>query len=263
MERAERARYEAIAVTVDTAVGGIRERDNRNGFRSAARLTPKIIAGLLRHPMWWARIAIGGNLRIGNLADYPEYGRRVLEQSVLLGREIDSSLTLEDLGWVRRTRKGKLVIKGVLNADDARRAVDIGVDGVVVSNHGGRQLDCAPSTISVLPEIASAVGSQIDVLLDGGVRRGSQIVKALALGAKGVLLGRAYAYGLSADGRKGVSQVINVLKAELDSSIGHMGLTSVDELRREGPAALRHRLQGRLRPDPHRNFDASRGKLAV
>jgi isopentenyl diphosphate isomerase/L-lactate dehydrogenase-like FMN-dependent dehydrogenase len=260
LERAERARCEAVAITVDTAVGGIRERDNRNGFRSATRLTPKIIAGLLRHPMWCARIAIGGNLRIGNLADYPEYGRRVLEQSVLRGREIDPSLTWEDLRWVQSTWKGKLVIKGVLNADDARCAVDVGADGVIVSNHGGRQLDCASSTISVLPEIASAVGSQIDILLDGGIRRGAQIVKALALGAKGVLLGRAYAYGLGADGRRGVSQVINVLKAELDSSIGHMGLTSVDELRREGPTTLRHRLQGRLRPDPRPNFDVPRAK---
>jgi isopentenyl diphosphate isomerase/L-lactate dehydrogenase-like FMN-dependent dehydrogenase len=241
MERAARAGCEAVAVTVDTSVGGVRERDNRNGFRSATRLTPRILMGLMQRPKWCAQIAMAGNLRIGNLADYPEYGRKVLEQSVLLGKEMDSRLTWDDLHWLRRTWRGKLVVKGVLNADDARRAVDIGADGIVVSNHGGRQLDCSPSTISVLPEIADAVGTQLDVLLDGGVRRGAQIVKALALGAKGVLLGRAYAYALGAGGQKAVSQVIKVLTTELDTTIGHMGLTSIDELRAEGRNLLRRR----------------------
>ncbi len=260
LERAERAGCEAVAVTVDTSVGGVRERDIRNGFRSTMHLTPRILMGLLQRPAWCMQIAMAGNLRIENLADFPEYGRKVLEQSVLLGKEMDSRLTWEDLKWLREKWRGKLVIKGILNAEDARRAADVGADAIVVSNHGGRQLDCSPSTIAVLPEIAEAVGNELDVLLDSGIRRGAQIVKALALGAKGVLLGRAYAYGLGAGGQEGVSQVIKALTVEIDTTIGHMGVTSIDQLRAEGKSLLRRRGASRP-PAPRPDADGNVARL--
>ena len=228
--RAERAGVEALCVTVDTPIGGVRERDNRNGFRNLTHLTPRLAISLLTRPAWCLSISRAGPLRINNLNDRPEFGSRVLEQAARIAREIDASLTWDDLKRIRDRWRGKLVVKGLMMAEDASRCVEIGADALVVSNHGGRQLDCAPSTISVLPEIVSAVGAKLDVLMDGGVRRGAQIVKAMALGAKGVLLGRAYAYGLGAAGESGVARMIELLRTEVDVTIGHMGVAKVSEL---------------------------------
>jgi isopentenyl diphosphate isomerase/L-lactate dehydrogenase-like FMN-dependent dehydrogenase len=241
IQRAEKARAEALCVTVDTSVGGVRERDNRNGFRSVTRVTPRLGLSMIARPMWSLQMAAVGNPRIGNLADQPQYGRRVLEQASRIANQIDSALTWQDIARLRERWKGKLVIKGILNAEDARRAADSGADGLVVSNHGGRQLDCAPSTISVLPEIVAATGDRLEVLLDGGVRRGAHVAKALALGARGVLLGRAYAFGLGAAGGKGVADIIRLIATELDVTIGHMGVRTIDELRAGGMSLLRRR----------------------
>jgi isopentenyl diphosphate isomerase/L-lactate dehydrogenase-like FMN-dependent dehydrogenase len=241
MQRAERAGVEALCVTVDTTIGGVRERDNRNGFRNATHVTPRIAVGLLARPLWCLRMAMAGTPRIGNLSDRPEFGNKVLEQATRLGGQMDATLSWTDLARIRERWRGKLVIKGILNAEDALRAADCGADALVVSNHGGRQLDCAPSTISVLPEIVQAVGGRLDVLLDGGVRRGAQIVKAIALGAKGVLLGRAYAYALGAAGGEGVARVIRLLATEVDVTIGHMGMTKVSELAAASRVLLRRR----------------------
>ena len=252
IQRAEAARCEALCVTVDTSVGGVRERDNRNGFRQLTRLTPRMALALLTKPAWCARMLPLGMPRIGNMADRPEYGTQVLEQAARLAQQIDSAFTWADMAAIRQRWTGKLVIKGILSARDAERAADAGADAIVVSNHGGRQLDCSPSTISVLPEIVAAVGDRVEVLLDGGIRRGAQVVKALALGAKGVLLGRAYAYGLGAGGEAGVANVIRMIATEIDVTIGHMGLSSIAQLQREGRAVLRHRdaPAPALRPDP-------------
>ena len=230
--RAERAGVEALCVTVDTPIGGVRERDDRNGFRALTRVTPRLAMSFMTRPGWCLRMSAAAPLRINNLKDRPEFGARVLEQASRIAQEIDSSLTWDDLKRIRERWKEKLVVKGVMRAEDAIRCSEIGVDALVVSNHGGRQLDCAPSTISVLPEIVSAVGAKLDVMMDGGVRRGSQIVKAMALGAKGVLLGRAYAYGLGAAGEAGVARMIELLRTEVDVTIGHMGVAKVSELYR-------------------------------
>jgi isopentenyl diphosphate isomerase/L-lactate dehydrogenase-like FMN-dependent dehydrogenase len=239
LTRAERAGVEALCVTVDTPIGGVRERDNRNGFRALTRVTPRLAISLMTRPGWCLRISAAGPLRINNLKDRPEFGARVLEQASRIAREIDASLTWDDLKRIRERWKGKLVVKGVMTPEDASRCSGIGADALVVSNHGGRQLDCAPSTISVLPEIVSAVGARLDVLMDGGVRRGAQIVKAMALGAKGVLLGRAYAYGLGAAGEAGVARMIELLRTEVDVTIAHMGVTKVSELHRRRDELLR------------------------
>lgn len=230
LRRAKAAECEALVVTVDTAIGGIRERDIRNGFRAARRLTPAMALQMARKPRWCLEALSAGYPRIENLSHRPDYGKYVLEQAANLSQLLDPDLKWDDIRWLRDRWKGKLVIKGILNAHDAEGCVRLGADAIVISNHGGRQLDCSPSTISVLPEIAGAVGSKIDVLIDGGIRRGAQIVKAMALGAKGVLLGRAYAYALGAGGEAMVNHMLDMLKAEIDCTIGHMGITSFNQL---------------------------------
>jgi isopentenyl diphosphate isomerase/L-lactate dehydrogenase-like FMN-dependent dehydrogenase len=230
IEIAIRADVEALCVTVDTPVGGIREKDVRNGFRSATRLTPSLALSLASKPGWCARVLRHGAPEIGNLHGLPEFRGNALEQAGKIAAHIDASMTWEDIGWIRKLWPGKLILKGILNPLDAAEAVKAGADAIVVSNHGGRQLDGAPSTISMLPAIVDAVGAKTDVLLDGGVRRGAQVVKALALGAKAVLLGRAYAYGLAAAGEQGVATVIKLIQTEIDVTMAHMGVATLSEI---------------------------------
>jgi len=232
IDRARNAGVDVLCITVDCAVGAVRERDVRSGFLHQQKITPGLALALMTRPGWLLRVARAGIPRIGHLSDRPEFGKTLLQQAVRLGGQMDPSFTWEDIRQVRERWKGKLVIKGIMHPDDARLAVASGADGIVVSNHGGRELDSSPSTISVLPEIVAAVGDQVDVLLDGGIRRGTHIVKALALGAKAVLLGRAYAYGLAAAGQEGVAQVMRMLATEIDTTIALMGHTSIEALRR-------------------------------
>lgn len=239
VRRAAEANCEALVVTVDTTVGGIRERDIRNGFRSAKRITPSMALQMAVRPRWCVQALSAGIPRIENLEKWPRYGHFVLEQATNLSRQIDQTLNWKDLYNLRDRWKGKMVIKGILNARDAEASVKLGADALIVSNHGGRQLDCAPSTISVLPEVVSAVGNKLDVLIDGGFRRGAQVAKAMALGAKGVLLGRAYAFALGAGGETMVTRLIEMMKSELDCSIGHMGITSFEQLRSDSERYLR------------------------
>lgn len=245
VRRAEHAAVDALCFTVDLPTGGVRERDVRNGFRYLSNVTPSLALSLMTRPRWCIDVARHGIPTIEHLADRPEFGRNVLEQAVNLGKQVDSSLNWDVLRRLRDRWKRKLVLKGVLHVADAAMAADIGVDAIIVSNHGGRQLDCAPSSISVLPEIVTAVGSRVEVMIDGGIRRGSHIAKALALGARGVMIGRPYAYGLGAGGESGVSAVIQLLATELDVTIAHMGLTNVHDLAGRQAEVLRdsgHRL---------------------
>lgn len=232
LRRAAAAGCEALVVTVDTMVGGIRERDIRNGFRHARHVTPAIALQMAARPGWTLQFLRNGMPRIENLAAWPAYGRYVLEQAANLGAQIAQDQSWDDLRRLRDVWTGKFVVKGVLNAADAEAAAAIGADAVVVSNHGGRQLDSAPSTISVLPEIIAAVGNRVDVLVDGGFRRGTQVMKAMALGAKGVLLGRAYAYALGAGGEREVLQMIEMIRAEIDCTMAHMGASSFAQVDR-------------------------------
>ncbi|WP_425965186.1 alpha-hydroxy acid oxidase [Rhizobium nepotum] len=231
---AEQAGVDTLFVTVDTAITGIRERDLRNGFRSLTRVTPRLFARLSVRPRWLAEIALGGMPSVRAIEHRPEFGRGALEQAANLSRGIDKALSWKDLAWLRERWTGKLVVKGVLSADDAVKARDIGCDGVVISNHGGRQLDGASSTIRALTGIRAAVGPDFCLMLDGGIRRGTDIIKAIGLGADGVLLGRAYAYGLSAAGEQGVAGVIAILEREVSISLALMGIASVDELKVRG-----------------------------
>jgi L-lactate dehydrogenase (cytochrome) len=231
LERAMKAGASALFVTIDTAVAGLRERDFRNGTkelltRNPWTMLPYVHQFLLR-PRWLA-----GFIRDGGLMDFPNV---VLKDGPMSYADVGAALEQStvcwaDLKWIREVWKGPIVMKGVQIGEDARRAVDEGADGVVVSNHGGRQLDCAYPTLRMLPEVVAAVNGQTEVLLDGGIRRGSDIVKALSIGAKAVLIGRAYAYGLGAGGHAGVARAIQILRADLVRTLKLLGCPSVSDL---------------------------------
>jgi L-lactate dehydrogenase (cytochrome) len=230
--RARRAGFSALVVTIDTPVAGFRERDLRNGVKELLSGNPgamlPFVNQILVRPRWLAAfLADGGLMKFQNVV-IPGQGpmpyadvTAALEQSVV---------TWDDLKWIRQAWNGSVVIKGIHTAEDARRAVDMGANALVVSNHGGRQLDGVAPALRVLPEVVSAVGDRIEVLLDGGIRRGSDIVKALGLGARAVMAGRAYAYGLGAAGDAGVSRAIEILRADLVRTLKLLGCASVAEL---------------------------------
>ena len=231
IQRAKNAGFSAIVVTIDTPISGLRERDVRNGTKELLSMNPFLmlpyLSQMLVKPCWLTQwLGDGGLMSFPNVElddgpmGYTEIGP-ALEQSVV---------TWDDLEWIREAWGGKIVVKGVHIGDDARKAVDLGVDAIVVSNHGARQLDSVAPTIRVLPEIVDAVDGQIDVLLDGGIRRGGDVVKALCLGAKGVLIGRAYAYGLAAGGGPGVARAIEILRTDILRTMKLLGCDSVNKL---------------------------------
>jgi isopentenyl diphosphate isomerase/L-lactate dehydrogenase-like FMN-dependent dehydrogenase len=234
IERARKAGFSALVVTIDTPVAGFRERDIRNGVTEL--LSGNLVAmlpfvhQLLARPRWLAAfLADGGLMKFENVV-IPGKGP-MLYADVTAALE-QSVVTWEDLKWIRQAWNGPIVIKGIHTAEDARRAVDTGVDALVVSNHGGRQLDGVAPTLRVLPEVVSAVGDRIEVLIDGGIRRGSDIAKALCLGARAVMAGRAYAYGLGAAGGAGVARAIDILRSDLIRTLKLLGCPSIAELDR-------------------------------
>jgi L-lactate dehydrogenase (cytochrome) len=232
IERARKAGFSALVVTVDTAVGGMRERDHRNGMNEllSSDLFSRIpfLPQILARPGWLMQFLLDGGLpKLENIVVPGQGPMPLIDVSKSLAR---SAVSWEDLSWIRQSWPGPIVIKGILIADDARRAIDEGAAAVVVSNHGGRQLDCVSPTIRALPEIVAAINGQVEVLMDGGVRRGSDIVKALCLGARAVLVGRAYAYGLAAAGYDGVKRALEILRADVERTMRLLGCRSLHEL---------------------------------
>jgi L-lactate dehydrogenase (cytochrome) len=232
IERARKAGYSALVVTIDTCVAGMRERDFRNGMKELAgpHLLAKIpyLPQLLARPRWLARFFLdGGTPTLPNVVVPGQGTLPLLDVGAALER---AAVTWDDFRWIRDIWPGPIVVKGVLTAEDARRAVDLGAAAVVVSNHGGRQLDGVPATLDVLPEVVEAVGSQVEVLMDGGVRRGTDIIKAICLGARAVLVGRAYAYGLGAAGTAGVARALEILRADLERTLRLLGCSSIADL---------------------------------
>jgi len=234
VERAKAAGYEAIALTVDTAVLGRRERDVRRGFT----LPPKIGLGTLvdgaLHPGWtWAFVRaepiVFSNVAGRDVGD----GTDAVSLADYINGQFDPSLSWKDLEWLRSVWDGPLVIKGVQTVDDAVLAADAGVDAVALSNHGGRQLDGAPATVDLIEPVVQAVGDRVEVICDGGVRRGSDVVKAVALGAKAAMAGRVHFYALGAGGERGVDHVLGLLDAGVRRTMALLGATSVDELTRD------------------------------
>jgi isopentenyl diphosphate isomerase/L-lactate dehydrogenase-like FMN-dependent dehydrogenase len=230
--RARAAGFTALVVTIDTPVAGLRERDVRNGTKELLTRNPwtmlPFVSQFLARPRW-----LSGCVRDGGLMTFPNVmlaDRGPMPYADVGAMLEQSMVSWADLKWIRDAWSGPIVIKGVHIGEDARRAVDEGADAIVVSNHGGRQLDGVAATLRVLPEVVAAVGGRTEVLLDGGIRRGSDIVKALCLGARAVLIGRAYAYGLGAGGGPGVARAIQILRSDLVRTLKLLGCASISEL---------------------------------
>jgi L-lactate dehydrogenase (cytochrome) len=232
IERAKAAGFSALVVTIDTAVAGMRERDLRNGVKELLsgnlRSMLPFVSQLLTKPRWLAGfVADDGLMKFPNIVIPGKGPMLYADVTAALDQSV---VTWEDLKWIREAWNGPIVIKGIHTGDDARRAVDAGAEALVVSNHGGRQLDSVAPTLRVLPEVVASVGDRIEVLLDGGIRRGSDILKALCLGARAVMIGRAYAYGLGAAGGAGVARAIEILRADLVRTLKLLGCPSVAAL---------------------------------
>jgi len=232
IERARKAGFSALVITVDTAVAGLRERDPRNGMKEllggSVFAKMPFLPEIMSHPRWLAGFLMDGGLpKLENIVIPGEGPMELLDVSASLTQ---SAVSWADFPWIRELWKGPFVVKGILSADDARRAVDEGAAAVVVSNQGGRQLDEVYPTIRALPEVVASVGRQTEVLMDGGIRRGGDIVKALCLGARAVLFGRAYAYGLAAGGYHGVKKAIQILYEDVERTMRLLGCPSVSEL---------------------------------
>lgn len=233
LARAAAANCGALVFTVDLPVLGTRYRDIRNGF--GVKLTPtsrlKLAWNVARHPRWIYDVAVKGRpLIFGNLSGVVKDATSLGALLAWTTSALDPSVTWKDLEWVRGLWKGPLIIKGVLDEDDAREAVAAGAEGIVVSNHGGRQLDAATSTIAALPRIVEAVGSKTTVLMDGGIRSGQDVTRALALGAKACMIGRAWVYGVAAMGEAGVTGVLETMKRELRTSMALIGKTRIGDI---------------------------------
>ena len=226
MTRANRAGFEALMLTVDVPVAGNRLRDVRNGFSIPPALTLGTVADIASHPAWWANLLTTKPLTFASLSGWD---RTIAE---LIDELFDPTMTMADLEWVRSYWPGPLIIKGIQSVEDARRMADAGVDAIVLSNHGGRQLDRAPVPLSLVPEVVDSVGERTEVWVDTGVMSGADIVAAVALGARTVLVGRAYLYGLMTGGERGVERATEILTREMRRTMQLLGVRSVAELDR-------------------------------
>jgi L-lactate dehydrogenase (cytochrome) len=224
IERASKAGNDTLMVTVDTPVGGARLRDVRNGMTIPPALTLKTVLDASYRPGWWFNFLTHEPLAFASLS---RYSGTVAD---LIDSMFDPTLTFGDLDWLRKTWKGRLVVKGIQTVDDAKRVVDHGADGIVISNHGGRQLDRAPVPLHLLPEIATALKGKTSIMLDTGIMSGGDIIAALALGADFTLIGRAYLYGLMAGGRRGVDRSIEILRGEMTRTMKLLGVNRIADL---------------------------------
>jgi L-lactate dehydrogenase (cytochrome) len=233
MSRARAVGSPVLVLTVDLAVVGARHRDTRNAVVGEPPLWAQVRRGLdlASHPRWIREVAIAGQpLTFGNLERAVPDARTPAAFRKWVDAQFDPSVTWDDIAWVRENWDGQLVLKGLLDPDDARRAIEVGADGVVVSNHGGRQLDSVPSSARALPQVVDAIGGQAEILVDGGVRTGLDAVKFLSLGASAVLIGRAWAWSVAARGEAGVRHVLDVIRSDIDVALGLTGRTSVADL---------------------------------
>jgi L-lactate dehydrogenase (cytochrome) len=224
VERAAQAGYDTLLVTVDVPVAGARLRDTRNGMTIPPALTARTVLDALWRPRWWIDFLTTEPL---SFASFDRWPGTVAD---LLDKMFDPTLSFEDLAWIKSQWPGKFVVKGIQTVDDARRVVRLGVDGIVLSNHGGRQLDRAPVPFHLLPGVAKEFGSDVEVILDTGIMSGADVVAAVALGARFTLIGRAYLYGLMAGGRAGVDRAIEILSSQLTRTMKLLGVTCLEEL---------------------------------
>jgi L-lactate dehydrogenase (cytochrome) len=233
VERAAKAGFDTLLVTVDVPVAGARLRDIRNGMTIPPRLTPMTVVNALPKPAWWINFLTTEPLAFASL---DRWSGTVAE---LLDTMFDPTVSYEDLAWIKEQWPGKLVVKGIQSVEDARRVTDLGVDGLVLSNHGGRQLDRAPIPFQLLPQVVREVGDHTEIILDTGIMNGADIVASCALGARFTLIGRAYLYGLMAGGRDGVDRAIQILSSQIERTMRLLGVSSITELSPEHVTQLR------------------------
>jgi L-lactate dehydrogenase (cytochrome) len=234
IERAKAAKCSALVLTLDLQILGQRHKDLKNGMSVPPKMTLANLLDLATKPGWALR-ALGGRKSFGNLAGHVSGADGIMTLSKWTASQFDPTLNWDDIAWIKEQWGGKLILKGILDVEDAKIAATTGADAIVVSNHGGRQLDGAVSSISALPAIVEAVGDQIEVWFDGGIRSGQDVLKAVALGAKGTMIGRAFLYSLGAMGEAGVTRMLQILQQELDVS---MALTGTKDIKDAGPHIL-------------------------
>lgn len=229
IERAKAARCSALVLTLDLPIQGQRHKDIRNGLSVPPRISLQSLLALISRPRWCAGMLGTPRRTFGNIVGHAKGVTDTLGFSEWVSRQFDRTVSWDDVRWIKQRWGGKLVVKGIMDARDAQQAINAGADAIVVSNHGGRQLDGAPSTIRTLPEIAAAVAGAVDVYLDGGIRSGQDVLRALALGADNVFVGRAYMYGLGALGELGVSRCLDILQKEMVATMALCGLTRIGD----------------------------------
>jgi len=232
IERAAAAHCSALVLTVDLQVLGQRHCDVKNGLAVPPSLKLKNFVNMATKPRWAVSVLAGKRWTFGNLAGYIKGAEGVRSLAQWVGTQFDQTLNWKDIDWIRERWPGKLLLKGILDIEDARLAARAGATAIVVSNHGGRQLDGAASSISMLPRITEAVGSDLEVLFDGGIRTGQDVLRALALGARGCLIARAYIFGLGAAGQAGVAKAIQILRSELETSMALTGIRCMRDVGR-------------------------------
>jgi L-lactate dehydrogenase (cytochrome) len=235
IRRAKAAQCSALVLTLDLQILGQRHRDIKNGLTVPPQIRLSNLIDIATKPRWALSILQGRSKTFGNLAGHVKGMENVNSLAEWTASQFDPTLSWKDVAWIRKLWPGKLILKGIMDVEDARLAAKSGADAIVVSNHGGRQLDGAASSISMLPQIADAVGKDIEIMFDGGVRSGQDIMRALALGAKSCMIGRAYVYGLGAAGQAGVARAIEILRNELDVTMALCGVSKVSEI---GPQVI-------------------------
>jgi len=238
IERAAAAKCSALVLTLDLQVLGQRHRDIRNGLTVPPELRIANLIDIATKPAWALSVLRGKRKTFGNIAGHVSGMENVNSLSQWISGQFDPALSWKDVEWIASLWPGKLILKGILDVEDARTAAKTGATAIVVSNHGGRQLDGAPSSIAMLPPIVEALGSEIEILFDGGIRSGQDIARAMALGAHACLSGRAYIYGLGAGGEAGVARAIEIMRSELDVTMALMGVTRVGDIDRRVIAAM-------------------------
>jgi L-lactate dehydrogenase (cytochrome) len=238
IERAAAAKCSALVLTVDLQVLGQRHRDIKNGLSVPPELRINNLIDIATKPAWAASVLRAKRRTFGNIAGHIRGMENVNTLSVWIAGQFDPALNWKDVEWIASLWPGKLILKGILDVEDARIAAKTGAAALVVSNHGGRQLDGAPSSISMLPPIVEALGSNIEIMFDGGIRSGQDLARALALGARSCMSGRAYIYGLGAGGQAGVARAIEIMRNELDVTMALTGVTNVAELDRRVIASM-------------------------
>lgn len=230
IDRAKAANCSALVLTVDLQMVGQRHKDLKNGLSTPPKPTIRNLLNAATKPKWAMGMLGTKRRKFGNIVGHVDAVGNMSELAMWTATQFDQTLNWDDVKWVKEKWGGKLIIKGIIDAEDARLAVHSGADALIVSNHGGRQLDGAPASIDALPSIVDAVGSDIEIWMDGGIRTGQDIIKAIALGAKGTLIGRAYIYGLGADGEAGVTKSLELLRNELDLTMAFCGITNINKV---------------------------------